>query len=705
MFLDTIKARIPFVLLIAQTLATNTMAQTKHTNPFFVEYNTPHQTHPFDKIKNEDFLPAMREGMKRQKAEVDSIVANPEKPTFQNTIVALENSGELLNRVQLCFYNLMSAENNEELEKIAVEIAPEETEHSNYISLNEKLFERVKQVYEDCKKANLDVEDRMLLENTYKGFVRSGANLNDTDKEKYREMSKKLSLACLTFGQNVLKATNDFELLITDKSDLSGLPEDVCMAAKERAEAKGKQGWLFDLSYPSYSAFMKFSDRRDLRQKLYMGYNTKAYGGKFDNQEVVKEIVNLRRQIANLLGYKRFADYVLENRMAENPGNVYDLLDKLLDGYKPFAKKEVAELQSFAKENGADFDLQPWDWGFYSRKLKEKKYDINDSIVKPYLELEKVKKAVFGLATSLYGITFRKNSEIPVYHKDVEAFDVYDADGKFLAVLYTDFHPRAGKRNGAWMTEYKMQWMENGVDSRPHISLVMNFSRPVGDKPALLTFDELTTFLHEFGHSLHGMLAKGKYASLSGTNVKRDFVEMPSQLMENWAYEKEFLDGFAVHYQTGEKIPQQIIDNIRASQNFNTGYACLRQLSFGYLDMAWHMQTEEFKGDVAAFERKAWSKAIVLPEVDGTCMSVEFSHIFDGGYAAGYYGYKWAEVLDADVFSVFKEKGIFNRQLAEKFRREVLEKGGSEHPMALYKKFMGRKPKTDALLRRNGIIK
>lgn len=710
---------ITIALTLLTTQETNIMGQNnakKETreNPFFVEYSTPRGTIPFDKIRADDYMPAFEEGIKRAEAEVEAIVNNMEEPTFENTIAALERSGSLLSKVEYPFFNMLSAESNDTLEQIAQEVQPKLTDHSNKILYNARLFERVKVVYDKRKGLKLDAEDSMLLDDTYKGFVRSGALLSKEDQKKCGEIMKELSLTTLDFGQRCLKATNAFEMVTEDKKELAGLPEDIMQAAKERAKAKGKTGYMFDLSYPSYMPFMKFADNRELRRKMYMGYNTKAYGGEFDNQENVKKIVSLRMRMAKMSGYETFADRVLEERMAKGKEGVYGLLDQLLGAYMPVAEKEREELQEYAEAKGFEGEIQPWDWSYYSNKLKEEKYSFNDSIVKPYLELEHVKKGVFGLATELYGLTFRKNKDIPVYHKDVEAFEVYDGDGEYIAVLYTDFHPRAGKQNGAWMTEFKQQWKENGENSRPHISLVMNFSRPVGDRPALLTFDELTTFLHEFGHSLHGMLAQGKYASLSGTNVMRDFVEMPSQLMENWAFEKEFLDQFAVNYETGEKMPEELIERLRAAQNYHTGYACVRQLSFGYLDMAWHTMGDKLqvtgygsedleKLDVKEFEGKAWKKALLLPEVDGTCMSTQFTHIFDGGYAAGYYGYKWAEVLDADVFSEFKKHGIFNKETAARFRHEILEKGGSEHPMTLYKRFMGREPKIDALLKRNGV--
>ncbi len=699
-------------LTITFLFSTTLMAQLSN-NPFLKPYNTPFGTVPFNQITTDDYLPAMREGMRLHSAEIEAIANNKEAPTFANTIEALEHSGKALNRVQECFYNLLSSETSDVMDAIAETIAPEETAHANSITLNEKLFARVKKVYDNRAKLSLSTEQKMLLDKTYNSFLRSGATLNKTDKEKYKKYTEELNLIQLQFSQNVLKATNAYQLNITDKSQLSGIPEDILTAAQEKAKAKGKEGWLFDLTAPSYVPFMKYADNRDLRKELYLAYNTKALSGEFDNRETVKKIVNLRLQIAQLLGFKDYAAYALDRRMAKNEANVYKLLDELLAAYTPKAKQDVADVQAFAKTKGfpaaepsvteRSRSIEAWDWGYYSEKLKEDKYSINDEQLKPYFELENVKRGVFGLATKLYGLQFKKNTEIQVYHPDVEAFEVYDATDKFMAILYTDFFPREGKRSGAWMSGVKGQSIENGVDERPQITLVMNFTRPVNGQPALLTFDEFSTFLHEFGHSLHGMLSDCEYESLSGTNVFWDFVELPSQFMENFATEKEYLDGFAVHYQTGEKIPAELIAKIKASENFNAAYACLRQLSFGYLDMAWHTQVKPFSGDVQAFEKQAWSKAIVLPQVPEACMSVQFSHIFAGGYAAGYYSYKWAEVLDADAFSVFKQNGIFDAKTAALFRENILSKGGSEDPAVLYRRFRGQDPTIDALLIRNGV--
>lgn len=678
-------------------------------NPFFEKYNTPHQTVPFDKIKNEHYEPAMLEGIKLHEAEIEAIINNPEAPTFANTIVAYEKSGKFLDRVTTVFGNLRSAETNDDLQKIAQKMIPLLSEHSNNISLNEKLFQRVKAVYKQKSKLSLTIEQAKLLDDIYDGFVRRGANLQGEARNKYRELSKKLSTLTLQFGENNLKETNNFQLVLTQKEQLAGLPEGIVEAAAQTAREKGVEGWVITLHAPSYVPFMTYASNRELRKELYMAYNTKCTkNNEFNTLEIVKDLVNTRMQIAQLLGYKSYADYTLKERMAENSKNVYKLLDQLLDAYTPTAKAEYNEVQELARSTqGKEFRLMPWDWSYYSDQLKNKKFSLNDEMLRPYFELSNVKEGVFGLATRLYGITFRKNSEIPVYHPDVDAYEVLDKDGSFLAVLYTDFHPRAGKRAGAWMTSFKGQWIDDqtGENSRPHITLVMNFTKPTESKPALLTFDEVNTFLHEFGHGLHGIFANTHYESLSGTSVYRDFVELPSQIMENFAVEKDFLSTFAKHYQTGEIIPDTLVQRIIDSSNFNVAYACLRQVSFGLLDMGWYTRTTPFTGDVKAYEQKAWEKAQILPVVEGTCMSAQFSHIFAGGYSAGYYSYKWAEVLDADAFSLFMQKGIFNQEVAQSFRNNILSKGGTEHPMTLYKRFRGQEPTIDALLIRNGIKK
>lgn len=587
------------------------------------------------------------------------------------------------------------------------EISPLLSEHSNNITLNEKLFEKIKYVYENCDRTTLQPHQIKLLDDTYKSIARQGANLEGEDREKYRELTKKLSALTIAFGQNVLKSTNSFEMLLTDTAELAGLPESTITMAKELAESKGKEGYMFNLSFPSYLPFLKYSTCRDLREKIYRAYSSKALSGEFSNIENVKEIVSTRKELANLLGYNDWAAYVLERRMAQNSESVYFLLDNLLQSYKPYAEKEVQRVYEYAKSlDGDTITLKPWDWTFYSDKLKDSSYDLNDEMLKPYFELSRVKEGVFGLATTLYGLKFEKRNDIEVYHPEVEVFEVTDADNRYVGILYTDFHPRDGKQGGAWMTEYHSQWIEeDGTEVRPHVSIVMNFSRPTEDTPALLTFDEVETLLHEFGHALHSLLSRCQYASQAGTSVYRDFVELPSQVMENWLSEKEFLDTFAVHYQTGEKMPNELIDKIIAASQYNAAYSCLRQLSFGFLDMAWHTLDGEMPTDVIAFEREAMNPTQLLPLVDNTAMSTQFSHIFSGGYAAGYYGYKWAEVLDADAFAVFKANGIFDKATAEAFRTNILERGGSDNPATLYRNFKGSDATIDALIKRDGVDK
>ena len=674
-------------------------------NPFLTDYPTLHGTVPFHLIKTEHFEPALRQGMERHNEEIAAIVNQPAAPDFANTIVALEKSGGLLNRVSTVFGNLLSAETSDEMQAIAEKMMPLLSEHSNNITLNEKLFARIKTVYETTDKEALSQEDRMLLQTTYDGFIRSGANLTPEQKERFRQISSEMSVLTLRFSQNNLKETNAYELPLA-ADQLDGLPESALNAYAQTAREKGKEGHIVTLQAPSFVPFMKYSRHRELRRQLYMAYNTQCtHDNEYNNQEIVQKLVNLRLERAQLLGFQTVADYVLTQRMAENSENVYRLLNQLLDAYAPTAHQEVQEVQALAKElEGEDFELLPWDWAFYSEKLKEKKFNLNEESLRPYFELNRVIEGVFGLATRLYGITFQANPDIPVYHPEVTAYEVFDKDGSFLAVLYADFHPRASKRSGAWMTSYKEQWKDENGNSRPHVSVTMNFTKPSADQPALLTFGEVNTFLHEFGHALHGMFADTTYQSLSGTNVYWDFVELPSQFMENFAIEKDFLNTFAQHYETGENIPEELIQRIVDASNFNVAYACLRQLSFGLLDMAWYTRTEPFDGDIQAYEKQAWKKAQILPTVEGTCMTVQFSHIMAGGYAAGYYSYKWAEVLDADAFSLFKEKGIFHPDTANSFRENVLSKGGTEHPMTLYKRFRGQEPGIDALLKRNGII-
>ena len=676
-------------------------------NPFFGKYNTLHETAPFDKIKLEHYEPAFMEGIKRHQAEVDAIINNPETPTFANTIVALETSGSFLGRVAGVFYNLNGSETNDEMQALAQKIIPQLTQHGNSINLNEKLFARIKAVYDQKSNLELTSEQEMLLNNTYESFIRRGANLKGEAKEKYKELSTKLSTLSLQFSEKNLKESNEYKLIVTNKEQLAGLPESAIEAAAHTAKEKGVEGWMFTLDAPSYGPFMKYADNRALRKELYMAYNTKCtHENEYNTEDIVRQIANTRMETAQLLGYANYAEYSLKRSMAENSEAVYELLNRLLEAYAPHAKQEVENVKTLAQTTqGAGFEIMPWDWSYYSNKLMEETFNLNEEILRPYFELENVKKGVFGLATKLYGITFEKNPEIAVYHKDVDAYEVFDKDGSFLAVLYTDFHPRAGKRAGAWMSTFKDQWIDENTseNSRPHVTLVMNFTKPTADKPALLTFNEVTTFLHEFGHGLHGMFANTTYEGLSGTSVYRDFVELPSQLMENFAIEAEFLNTFAKHYQTGELISTDLIQRIKDTSNFNVATFCLRQLSFGLLDMAWYTRNTPFAGDVKAYEREAWAKAQFLPMIDGTCMSTQFSHIFSGGYSAGYYSYKWSEVLDADAFALFQEKGIFNREVAQSFRDNILSKGGTIHPMTLYKNFRGQEPAIDALLIRNGI--
>lgn len=681
--------------------------QTIKNNPFLESYHTPHHTHPFDRIRMEHYEPAFREGMRRQNAEIDAIVNSPEAPTFRNTIVALERSGELLERVCQVFFNLMEAESSDAMQQLAQEMSPVLAEHSNNISLNEKLFARVKAVYEQ-EADRLEGEDRELLQKTYDSFVRSGANLEGKAKEEYRRLSMELSKLTVQFAQNTLKEMNRFQLVVTDRSQLTGLPESAIEAASQTAREKGIDGWVFTLHAPSYRPFMTYCADRELRRRMYMAYMTQCtHGDEFDNLGIVPAIVNTRMKLAQVLGYDTYADYVLQKRMAENTGNVYRLLNDLIDAYMPTAQAECEAIRAYARRlEKEDFEVMPWDWSYYSEKLKNEKYSIDQELLRPYFELDKVISGVFGLATRLYGITFQENKNIPVFHPDVKAYEVFDKDGSYLAVLYADFYPRETKQSGAWMTSFKDQWLEDdGTNSRPHISITTNFTKPTASKPALLTLEEVETFLHEFGHALHGMFANTRYASMSGTSVYRDFVELPSQIMENFAIEKDFLHTFARHYQTGAPLPDEYVERIVRASNFNVAYACLRQVSFGLLDMAWYTRSKAFEGDVRVYEQRAWEKAQLLPVVPETCMSVQFSHIMDGGYLAGYYSYKWAEVLDADAFSVFKEKGIFNTDVAQSFRDNILSKGGTEHPMTLYKRFRGQEPTIDALLRRNGIKK
>ena len=688
--------------------------EAKRINPFFEDYQTPHDTVPFDRILLSDFEEAFMEGIRRDNEQIEKTINNPEKPTFDNTIINTEEDKDgyydLLGRVSTVFFNLMSAETNDEMDALAQKIQPILTQHANDIRLNRKLFERIQYVHRHHRK--LTPEEKMLLDNCYDGFVRSGALLDEEGKEKLRKLTEEASMLSLQFSQNLLKENKAFILHITDEKQLDGLPETAREAAALTAKEREMDGWVFTLDAPSYSPFMTYSTQRDLREKMYMARNSVCIHDNAENNlEICKRIVNLRREVAQLLGFRTYADYVLKHRMASKVKNVYRLLDDLIDAYKPTAKKEYAEIEKIAqKSEGKDFKMEPWDQGFYSHQLQLKKYNLDAEMLRPYFELSKVIDGVFGLANKLYGITFKENKEIPVYHPDVKAYEVFDKDGSYLAVFYADFHPRKGKQGGAWMTEYQGQFIKEKKDKtkenvRPHVSVVMNLTKPTEEKPALLTLGEVETFLHEFGHSLHGMFANSRFESLSGTNVWWDFVELPSQFMENYAVEKEFLRTFAFHYQTGEPIPDDLIKRIVKSRNFMAATACLRQVSFGLLDMAYYTQKEAFTEDIIPFEKKAWAKAKITrkkPRTD-TCMTVQFSHIMAGGYAAGYYSYKWAEVLDADAFSVFKKEGIFNQKTAQRFRDEILSKGGTEHPMTLYKRFRGQEPTIDALLKRNGI--
>lgn len=687
----------------------NKIERQQHQNPFFVPYNTPHNTVPFDKITTKDYEEAFMEGIKREDEEIDAIINNPEEPTFDNTLIHIDDSkGEhyfdLLNRVSETFSCMLSAETNDELDALAQRMNPILTKHANDVSLNKKLFERIKHVYEHHRQ--LTPEEQMLLTTSYDGFVRSGALLDEEGKDRLRKITEKASLLSLQFSQNLLKENKAFELLITDESQLDGLPNTAREAAHLAAKEKGKEGWLFNLDFPSYSPFMTYSSQRELRKKMFMARGTECtHDNEYNNLDICKQLVNLRRELAQLLGYDTYADYVLKQRMASNVGNVYKLLNDLIDAYKPTAEQEVKEIEEEAQKlEGQDFQLKPWDFSYYSHKLQMERYNIDAEMLRPYFEISNVIKGVFGLATKLYGITFKENNSIPVYHPDVKAYEVFDKDGSYLAVLYADFYPRKGKQGGAWMTEFQGQWIDHkGNNIRPHVSLVMNLTKPTPDKPALLTLGEVETFLHEFGHALHGMFANTRFASLSGTNVWWDFVELPSQFMENFAVEKDFLRTFAFHYATGAPIPDDLIERIVKSRNFLAGYSCLRQVSFGLLDMAYYTMKEPFTADIIPFEKQAWKKAIITKQLPDTCMTTQFSHIMAGGYAAGYYSYKWAEVLDADAFSVFKKNGIFDRKTAQSFRDNILSKGGTEHPAILYRRFRGQDPTIDALLERNGI--
>ena len=690
----------------------NITGEKERINPFFLPYDTPHYTVPFNRITLADYEEAMMEGIRREDEQIEKIINNPDEPTFENTIIpedevkGRKHYYDLLSRVESVFFNMLSAETNDEMDALAQKMSPILTKHGNDVSLNSKIFERVKYVYEHH--GELTPEENCLLEKSYEGFVRSGALLDEAGKDRLRKLTEEASMLSLQFSQNVLKENKAYTLHITDEQQLDGLPNTAREAAHEAAKEHGLKGWVFTLDAPSYGPFMMYSTQCELRKELYMARNTLCIkDNDTNNLELCKRLINLRREMAQLLGYDTFADYVMKHRMATKVENVYKLLNDLIEAYKPKAIEEREEVEALAKEEeGAAFKMEPWDLAYYSQLLKKKKYDLDPEMLRPYLELGNVIKGVFGLATRLYGITFKENKDIPVYHPDVKPYEVYDKDGSYLAVLYVDFHPRKGKRDGAWMTEFQGQWIErDGTNVRPHASLVMNFSKPTEDKPALLRLGEVETFLHEFGHSLHGIFANTRFESLSGTNVWWDFVELPSQFMENFAVEKEFLRTFAFHYQTGEPMPDELIEKVIASRNYGAATACLRQVSFGLLDMAYYTHKEEFTEDIISFEKKAWAPAIIDEQRMDTCMTVQFSHIMAGGYAAGYYSYKWAEVLDADAFSVFKKEGIFNQATAQRFRDNILSRGGTEHPMTLYKRFRGQEPTIDALKERDGLTK
>ena len=690
----------------------NITGEKERINPFFLPYDTPHYTVPFNRITLADYEEAMMEGIRREDEQIEKIINNPDEPTFENTIIpedevkGRKHYYDLLSRVESVFFNMLSAETNDEMDALAQKMSPILTKHGNDVSLNPKIFERVKYVYEHH--GELTPEENCLLEKSYEGFVRSGALLDEAGKDRLRKLTEEASMLSLQFSQNVLKENKAYTLHITDEQQLDGLPNTAREAAHEAAKEHGLKGWVFTLDAPSYGPFMMYSTQRELRKELYMARNTLCIkDNDTNNLELCKRLINLRREMAQLLGYDTFADYVMKHRMATKVENVYKLLNDLIEAYKPKAIEEREEVEALAKEEeGAAFKMEPWDLAYYSQLLKKKKYDLDPEMLRPYLELGNVIKGVFGLATRLYGITFKENKDIPVYHPDVKPYEVYDKDGSYLAVLYVDFHPRKGKRDGAWMTEFQGQWIErDGTNVRPHASLVMNFSKPTEDKLALLRLGEVETFLHEFGHSLHGIFANTRFESLSGTNVWWDFVELPSQFMENFAVEKEFLRTFAFHYQTGEPMPDELIEKVIASRNYGAATACLRQVSFGLLDMAYYTHKEEFTDDIISFEKKAWAPAIIDEQRMDTCMTVQFSHIMAGGYAAGYYSYKWAEVLDADAFSVFKKEGIFNQATAQRFRDNILSRGGTEHPMTLYKRFRGQVPTIDALKERDGLTK
>ncbi|MBR5833076.1 MAG: M3 family metallopeptidase [Bacteroidales bacterium] len=692
---------------LAIVAATNVSCnKTMEANPLLAESTAPFGAPQFDQIKDEHYLPAFEQAIAEAKADIDAIVANQEEPTFENTIEAMEYAGESFSKVAGIFFNVMEANTNDTLQEIAEKVSPMLTEYSMYVSLNNDLFQRVKAVYEKKDELGLAQDQMTLLENSYKDFVRGGANLSDEDKTLYSKWSEELSLTTLQFSKNVLAATNAYTLNIKDEADLAGLPEFVKVMGAETAAEKGHEGWTFTLDYPSYSPFLKYSTNRELRKQIWMAYNTRAIGGEFDNTEIVKKIVDLRIKIANILGYETYADYALEERMAKNKQTVNNFIMQLLEPSLEFAKKDVADVYAYAKKNGfEDSQLMPWDFTYWSERYQEAEYSLNTEALKPYFQLESCIDAVFGLANTLYGITFQELDNVPVYHEDVKVYEVKDHDGRHLALFYADFFPRASKRGGAWMTDFRGQSIKNGVEYRPFVSIVCNFTKPTADAPSLITHDEFTTFLHEFGHALHGILAEGRYPSLTGTSVSRDFVELPSQIMENWAFEPDYLNSFAKHYQTGEAIPAELIEKIVAAKNYLAGYAQVRQLHFALLDMSWHTLTEVPQISTVEFETAALAPYNVMPVAEGAAFSGSFSHIFSGGYSAGYYSYKWAEVLEADAFSRFKEEGIFNTDVADSFRKNILSAGGAQDEAEIYRNFRGHDPQPQALMEKLGLTK
>ena len=673
-------------------------------NPLLKKFDTPYATPPFDLIRTEHYEPAFEPAITEAYKDIEQITTSEAIPDFENTIAALDRAGELLNILSSIFFNLNSACTNETMQQIAQRVSPKLTAYSNQVYMNPRLFDRIKRVYEKKNQLALTPEQQTLLEDTWKAFIKGGANLEGEAQKRFQEISMELSQLTLKFEENTLAETNDFILHITDPTELSGLPQGTIDMAALAAQERNQEGWMFTLHAPSYIPFMKYADARHLREKMYKAYSSRGnHNNAYNNNDLIRKIVSLRLEKARLLGYTTYAEYALADRMARTPQTVHDFLNELLTASHSLALAEKNEVETFARNMGFNEILQRWDWAYYSNKLKQEKYALDDELLKPYFKLENVQQGVFSLANKLYGLTFTEVNHVPKYHEDIKTFEVYDTTGKFIALLYTDFFPRDNKSGGAWMTSFREQHRINGNNIRPLISIVMNFTKPTASQPALLTFDEVTTFLHEFGHSLHGMLSQCTYNSTSGTNVYRDFVELPSQIMENWAFEKEWLDTWAIHYQTGEKIPQDYMTKIQKAANFQSAYQNDRQVSFGIVDMAWHSITAPFQGSVAAFEQQATASTEIFPPVEGSCFSTGFGHIFSGGYAAGYYSYKWAEILDADAFSLFKQKGIYNSQVAQSFRQNILEKGGTEHPIVLYKRFRGQEPTIEAFLERSGL--